>query len=354
MDTAIDILGEIPVEGSEKFILEYAKEDDENRLRVASRALIVMKSKNGIPILIKNIEKATSMANESVTALGEINSQDTVDPLIEILELNQEGTRYNPGPSRFAAKALALMKHASIPVKVLEKLENNSSINKLAAFVLGRHEYVPAVPLLRKRLANSAHRGHDEMAIALGMINDRDSIPLLMVVLRRHNSKGSGGAAWALGTMRVTRAVPLLIQLLDEDSIIFVQIIDALGSMKDRRAIRPLIRTFYDLETFQAVALGGSIYNLNIASSLINIGGHQVRQFVRDCIYSSWSPWSENRRTIGRFMLSNMKDKKLIPLAKELLNHSDPKIRKSATVCLRVNTEKEMGRVSNWRSWAEQ
>ena len=246
------------------------------------------------------------------------------------------------------------MKHASIPVKVLEKLENNSSINKLAAFVLGRHEYVPAVPLLRKRLANSAHRGHDEMAIALGMINDRDSIPLLMVVLRRHNSKGSGGAAWALGTMRVTRAVPLLIQLLDEDSIIFVQIIDALGSMKDRRAIRPLIRTFYDLETFQAVALGGSIYNLNIASSLINIGGHQVRQFVRDCIYSSWSPWSENRRTIGRFMLSNMKDKKLIPLAKELLNHSDPKIRKSATVCLRVNTEKEMGRVSNWRSWAEQ
>ncbi len=389
---AVSILGNIHVEGGEQYVSEISRTARGSTLNAAITALGKMKSDEALSLYYNGIKStgknAKLVVKKSIEALVKVNSQASVDPLIEIMELNLEGSINQPGPSRHAAKVLARMTQASIPVKVMEKLENNPSINSLAAYVLGMHKYAQAAPLLRQRLADENQPGQDSMAEALGMIKDLESIPLLMMVLKRHSLRGSSGAAWALGSMKATDAVPLLISLLEENSEIFemvidplgsmkdkiaekplavpllssllnknseifVRVIDALGSMKDRRAVKPLIDTYNNLQGDQFFLTGNSVYYLHIGSSLISLGGEQVRQFIIDCITnSSGNLWVNNRESLGRFMLSKMKDKKLIPFAVSLLDHNDLRIVNAAMVCLRANTDREYGRAASWKAWA--
>ena len=102
----------------------------------------------------------------------------------------------------------------------------------------------PAVePLIAVLQDHNSFPLHCEIIKALGAIKDKRAVEPLLYVLRDKKLNFRGEAVKALGQIGDKTAVkPLISMLWNEDDITFrCEIIKALGSTKDRRAIEPLI-----------------------------------------------------------------------------------------------------------------
>ena len=102
----------------------------------------------------------------------------------------------------------------------------------------------PAVePLIAVLQDHNSFPLHCEIIKALGVIKDKRAVEPLLYVLRDKKLHFRGEAVKALGQIGDKTAVkPLISMLWNEDDISFrCEIIKALGSTKDRRAIEPLI-----------------------------------------------------------------------------------------------------------------
>ena len=87
-----------------------------------------------------------------------------------------------------------------------------------------------------------------QAADALGQIKDVRAIKPLIAVLKDENSSGrtQALAAGALVSIGTPAVDPLIAALKDKDSLVRAQAADALGQIKDVRAVEPLIGALKD------------------------------------------------------------------------------------------------------------
>ena len=85
-------------------------------------------------------------------------------------------------------------------------------------------------------------------ADALGQIKDVRAVKPLIAALKDENSSGrmQALAAGALVSIGTPAVKPLIAALKDEDPLVRMQAADALGQIKDVRAVEPLIGTLED------------------------------------------------------------------------------------------------------------
>jgi len=87
-----------------------------------------------------------------------------------------------------------------------------------------------------------------QAADALGQIKDVRAVKLLVAVLEDENSSGrtQALAAGALVSIGTPAVEPLIAALKDQDPLVRIQAADALGQIKDVRAVEPLIGALKD------------------------------------------------------------------------------------------------------------
>ena len=333
---AAEVIGELPVQGAEPFLLKLLDHERRTVKNAAAVALASTGTEKSVPSLLETFRTAPSHLQKNIAdALVAIDSEKAVKPFCQMLSSPEQKTAMT------AAAVLSRMTAGDIADRVFARFQDNHSINAPAAYVLGRKAYAPAAATLKNRLKQMDKDGHDEMAEALGRIGARDAVPLLIRVAQRENEKGAAGAIWSLGRLEAENAVPVLLSLLGERSRrLTAPLIYALGEIGDPKATKPLIELFYET---------GLRYQLQIGLALANIGGPRVKEFINANIESG----NPKRLRMAGYMLMKSRDKSLIPLALKLLAHDSEDLQRYAIGALKNITGLDYDTASRWRTWAE-
>jgi len=330
------ILGELPVEKADDFVMPLLGDHRPQVQNAAAIALGKMRSEKSVPALIKQFNMADGQLRDNIAAaLIAIDAPAAIRPLCDLLGHADSETAMT------AARILSAMTVAGIDKKVFEMFQADAAVNAPAAYILGRKDYDGALPVLRDRLARETGPGQEQMAEALGLLNDAASVPLLLNVAARKSANGSAGAIWALGRMKVETAVPVLLDLLrKKDRRLMFPLIAALGDIGDPAAVKPLMNLYY----------GSNLqYQHQIALALARIGGPDVAAFIKDNMESG----NDKRRRMAGFMLLKSTDAGLVPYAVSLLDDPDESIRKYAMGGLKNITGLDYESVAEWKAWAD-
>jgi len=333
---AARILGEMPVPGAEKFCTELAGNGSVPEKTSAIVALGKMRSRRAVPVLVNHVKSSPELLRErSAESLIQIDALSSVDPLVQLLGSSEKETAMT------SARVLSRLSSSRVESRVFTLFRENPSVNGPAAYVLGRKKYRKALPLLRSRLENDSQAGRNEMARALGWMDDSSSVPLLMEVAEARNANGAHGAVWALGQLKARKAVPLLISILEDDNRQLVaETIAALGSIRDERAVKPIIGLYYGT---------GDAFAPYVTTALAKIGGERVREFVRVNIESG----DRSRQRMAGQLLLRMKDPGLKKFGIKMLSHGDDLVRSYGVEYLKSVTGHDFRTISEWKEWAE-
>ncbi|MDM8518162.1 HEAT repeat domain-containing protein [Desulfobacterales bacterium HSG16] len=333
---AARILGELPVSGAEKYLIQLFKGKNMVNKTAAAIALGQIRSTEAASLFIKTIKACDKKLLKTVSnALVKIDSPDAVPPLCLLL------TDKNPLVAMTSADILSRMSVPTIPKTVFKIFKTNDSSNAPTAYILGRKKYTEALPLMKKRLIDINQTGQDEMAQASGWMEDRASIPLLIKIAQRNEKQGSSGAIWSLGRLKATEAVPVLIKLLDKrDKYLMSRIISAMGNISDKKFIQPLTHLYYET---------GHQYSLIIGNALGNIGGSEVIEFIKDNIDSD----DAERRKVAGSVLARINDRRFIPYFITLIDHKDRMVKRYAVQALQKSTGQKFRTAKKWNEWLQ-
>ena len=238
-----------------------------------------------------------------------------------------------------SAKILSRMTDAGIALKVFDLFKQNHKINAPAAYILGQKKFVAAIPDIRTRLKDTKESGQDEMAVALGWMEDRESIPLLLEIAKRKNKTGASSAIWSLGHLKAASAIPFLCSILKkQDRQLTAPAIFALGEIGDPSTVKPLIDLYYE---------SGFQYQMQIGLSLSDLGGPEVSEFIKTNMDSG----HPKRQKMAGYMILKSQDASLVPYAISLLNHPDETIGRYALGGLKNMTGKDFNTIDEWKTW---
>jgi len=168
-----------------------------------------LKSKEDVAGLIKALEfkKDPDVRKAAAKALGELESNAAVDPLLNALEDDDKGVRM------YAAGALDSIGDTLAVDPLIERLKTK-----------GEYWRVQLIAV-----------------IALGNMGDTKALPSLVQILKAPDSNFRSAAAEALGKIGDPEALhPLLIALKDEDSFVRLLAARALGDIGDPGAVMAL------------------------------------------------------------------------------------------------------------------
>lgn len=155
---------------------------------------------------------------EAVTRLGGFKDRKTVEPLIEILENQEESVSIRAAA---AASLNALRDERSGPVLRDALNDENSALRLQAVVALGGIKDAKAVPKLSEMVENQLETDVIRAAAvtALGNIGDTASEDLLIKAIDIRIGTISNNAITALGKLKSTKAVPRLITILEDKRI---------------------------------------------------------------------------------------------------------------------------------------
>lgn len=109
------------------------------------------------------------------------------------------------------------------------------------SLALGHLKDRRAVGALLGQLTDDNPDNCQNVAVALVLLGDAESVAPLIVALGSAKSVVRRGAAYALGFLDSRQAVPPLIgRLVDDDAVVRQSAVDSLQRLKDARAIEPL------------------------------------------------------------------------------------------------------------------
>jgi HEAT repeat protein len=170
-----------------------------------------------------------------IIALGQIKDDRAVEPLMVALQDESSHVR------REAAKALGLIKDTrAIDALILALHDENTSVKEQAAEALGEIGGARAVDALIEALTDEGSFVPGKAAIALGKIKDAHAVDPLLTAYRENKiyDRELKQALVMIGTPAVNQ---LISALNDEDTVLQGLAIEALGEIKDPRAVEPLI-----------------------------------------------------------------------------------------------------------------
>lgn len=227
-------------------ILMIALQDKNSYVRwITAKQLVELKDSRTVEPLITALTDE-SIRMEAASALGNIKDTRAVEPLIALLKDKEWKVRQTA--------ALALGKINDI--RAIEPLiyalkDEHSYVRKEAAHALGILKDSRAVLSLIEALDDEPIASHNAV-IALGEIRDPRAVKPLIAFMRKFMKKIGGGyfnfedVSSALVKIGPPSVEPLISVLNDESWCIRSTAVDALGRLKDTRAIHPLISAMKD------------------------------------------------------------------------------------------------------------
>lgn len=335
---AAKILGELPVDGAEDFLIALVGND---RLPVKNSAVISLgkiRSKKSVPILLPLLETDNLHLQANIAhSLTAIDDSSAVKPLCDLL--SHTNPDITPDIAMTSARILSRMTDAGIEREVFNRFKQNHEINAPAAYILGQKKFVNAIPDIRTRLKDTTETGQDEMAVALGWMEDRESIPLLIKIAKRKNKLGASGAIWSLGHLKAEKAIEFLCSILKkQDRQLTGPAVFALGEIGDPSTVKPLINLYYE---------SGFQYQMQIGLALSEIGGPQVSDFIKTNMDSG----HPKRQKMAGYMILKSQNASLVPYAISLLNHPNETIVRYALGGLKNITGNDFNTISKWEEW---
>ena len=334
---AAQIFGTLPVDGVEDFLINLIKDKPLPIKNAAIISIGSIKSEKSIPYLLPLLETDNTHLQTNVSkALVRIDSSTAVIPLCNLLSSHDQNT------AMASARILTRLTDETISQKVYERFKKDHTINPPAAVVLGQKKYEKAISLLRSRLQDTQETGQDEMAEALGWLEDKKSIPLLMDIAARKTRQGSVGAIWSLGHMKASEAIPLMLRIIKkQDRQLTAPAVFALGEIGEPSTVKPLINLYYE---------SGFLFQMQIALALSQIGGPEVAEILKTNMESG----NLKRQKMAGYMLLKSRDPLLMPYAITLLTHPDESIRRYALGGLKNITGQNFDTAAQWRAWEKQ
>jgi HEAT repeat protein len=222
---------------------------------------------------LKSLDSAMAGVNY---ALIEIWDERAVEPLIDYYKITK---------NNFGAKSLGKLKDKrAIPVLLnVLKNEQNPSIRKYAVQALGQIGGAELVePLIEALKTNSKIQA--SISNALGELGEVAVLPLLELLNTDDSNKDydrvKAYAAHALGKLKDKRAVEPLIAILNtetDDNKVRKNVAYALGSIGYPQAIEPLIKSF-STSTFKET-------RSSIIQALGTLGGEQSLPIIVEAVY---------------------------------------------------------------------
>jgi len=212
-------------------------------------------------------------------ALGKIKDPRAIDALAAALKDENQKIRGE------AALSLGEIKDPRVVDALIAALEDEDPFVRLyAARALGKTKDPRAIDALTAALKDKDRRVLGAAAVALGEIKDPHVVDVLIAALKDEDPWVRLYAARALGKLKDPRAIDSLTAALkDKNRKVRDVAALALGEIKDRRAVGPLIETLQD----------ESVLRVNVTNALRQITGETYGDdIVR---WQIW--WNENKET---------------------------------------------------------
>ena len=293
------------------------KDNDSNTRKLAVQVL----RKIGIPAVrplvqaLRNDEDP-NIRKETAEALGFIGDVKAIRPLIQALEDDDDGVQEE------SMKALIKIGVPSIDALAKVLNDRNNQVRKHAVQALGEIKDARAVESLIQVLTDSDVDVLGDAVSALEKIGIASVKPLIRA-LKDKDSQIRKLAVEALGEIRDTRAVEPLIQVLsDNDSIVRGEAADALSKISDIRAVEPLIQVLSDNDSnvrCKAALALGEIRHAKASKPLIHALLHDKNSEVR-----------KN----AAMALGKIKDPKTSEPLIQAFTDTDSQVRKNAAISL--------------------
>jgi len=221
-------------------LLGVATPDQRNRVIIALAAF----GDRIIPALtgLSSAEHPDAVRFVAVEALGRLKSPKAIAPLVTVLK---EGSRLL---QRLAAEGLSHISSKKVIRALIEALQNPDEMVRVhaSAGLLENPDPKSAKFLLRS-LRDKSHDVRKNIVAAIGLCGDESVVNSLKRFLVDPSRDMVVIAAEAIGRLGQNSAVPTLVKMLDEevardeDRALVQRIFKALRTLKDRRAIVPLI-----------------------------------------------------------------------------------------------------------------
>ncbi|MFH0878771.1 MAG: HEAT repeat domain-containing protein [Lentisphaerota bacterium] len=288
---------------------------DRNTRRAAAQELGNRKDAASVPALIEALhDEDNTVRDMAARSLAEIKEPSAIIPMIQSLTSDFEG---------HIEQAIVRMGSVAVEplVSAMESLD--SRIREKATFILKRIQEPLAIESLLAGLgdesAESRVHASWELRNVLRVKKDPGVIDPLIASLNDENTDVRSNAAEALGELKDPRAVEPLTQLLRDPSLSRAAAW-ALGEIKDSRAVPSLIQS-----------LGSENQGIreNAASALSHIGAVAVEPMM-----ASLKTGSAEARQSGAWALGEIKDHRAMPLLMELLKDEDMLVRAKALEAL--------------------
>ncbi len=221
-----------------RYIVELAEEkrrEEENEKKL--QAL----SGDGVnPFIIALSDEDWRLRKEAAEALGKLKDERAVQHLSEVL-LNDKDADVR----RAAAWALGEIGSPDAISALVRALDDEDrGVRESAVDALAK---IGALDALLSALKSKKARVKSAAALALGRMGAEDAIPHLSEVLRNEkNPEVKWSAAWALAEIGRKSLRALISALNDEDECVRWCAVEALGKLKDERAVDHLIKLLND------------------------------------------------------------------------------------------------------------
>ena len=218
-----EVIGALITNGNETtigFLLDALKSADDEWTRWAIVYMLgVIHNSSALDTMLAELENPSYVIRKDVvTRLGGFKDRKTVEPLIAILENNEESVSIRAAA---VASLNALRDERAAPALREALNDENSAVRLQAVAALGSIKDAKAVPklseMVENRLETDAIRA--TAVTALGNIGDKTTEDLLIRAVDIRIDNISNNAIIALGKLESTKAVPQLIAILEDKRI---------------------------------------------------------------------------------------------------------------------------------------
>lgn len=257
-------------------LMEALGHPDENIGRAAGSALVQM-GRESIPVLIAALESENpDKRAQAASALGDLNDASAVASLVKAYKDPEAGVRNN------VVYALSKIAHPAAFETLMKALEDPNVYSRAhAAWGLGFIGDERAVPALIARLDDYDIR--NALIGALVKIGKPAVEPLIQSLFHRSNRRYDvfsrrGRAIEALGEIKDERAVLPLIQIMESGKGDPIKAARALGEIGDPRALIPLcnlLKVVHESQLPDVVRILGELKDMQAVELLIQLLLHE-------------------------------------------------------------------------------
>lgn len=239
-----------------KLLKQLKDKKSEARARAASALGDTSDPRAVEPLLAALGDPASDVRLRAASALGKFRARSAVDPLITIVNntILNNSARDAYGPRSLGLAAISALGEIGEPDAVgpfLQAVRSNfvgiDDVKKAVGNAL-RKIGPAALPVLVSSLGDKNSQVQEIAINALGAIKDSRAINPLIATLKDANAQVERLAAMALVTIGTPAVEALIAALSDPDIHIRYWAASALGNIKDARAVSPLIAALKDAD----------------------------------------------------------------------------------------------------------